>query len=164
MSEPKQPTKRRWISLGELIALAALVVSALGLWLAWQSNGQDKPTRIVEQKQAIPLTLRGVPEEGGRILEILPVEPGHGLQSLTVTALGGPPIEVGSDGRLSAGDLERVLGKVDKKDGAVTARLDARYVEAGADRRATRNYRIRYRWEDGGLFAGRSLRIAGLSR
>ena len=46
----------------------------------------------------------------------------------------------------------------------VGARIDARYVEAGEDRRATRNYTLRYRWEGGGLFGGRSLRIAGLSR
>lgn len=156
--------RKSWISVGEAIALAALVISGLGLWIAWQDSNKDGPTRIVEQRQAIPLTLRGVPEDGGRALEILPVEPGHGLQSLTVTVKGRPPIEVGSDGRLAASDLERALGRVERKDGAVSARIDARYVEAGADRRASRDYRIRYRWEGGGLFGGRSLRINGLSR
>ena len=160
------PQKRRWISLGELIALAALVVSALGLWLAWTSSGQDKgPTTVVEQRRAIPLTLRGEVQGDGRALEIAPVEDGHALQSLTVTIKGKPPIEVGSDGRLSASDLEAAVGKDgDGKDGRVGARIDARYVEAGEDRRATRNYTLRYRWEGGGLFGGRSLRIAGLSR
>jgi hypothetical protein len=156
--------RKSWISVGEAIALAALVISGLGLWIAWQDSNKDGPTRIVEQRQAIPLTLRGVPEDGGRALEILPVEPDHGLQSLTVTVKGRPPIEVGSDGRLAASDLERALGRVERKDGAVSARIDARYVEAGADRRASRDYRIRYRWEGGGLFGGRSLRINGLSR
>ena len=28
-------TRRRWITLGETIALLALVVSALGVWLSW---------------------------------------------------------------------------------------------------------------------------------
>ncbi|HET7709095.1 MAG TPA: hypothetical protein VFK50_06115 [Sphingomicrobium sp.] len=163
MSESGQKRKS-WISVGEAIGLAALVISGLGLWIAWQDSSEDSPTRIVEQRQAIPLTLRGVPEDGGRTLEILPVEPGHGLQSLTLAVKGRPPIEVGSDGRLAASDLERALGNVDKKDGTITARIDARYVEAGADRRAGRDYRIRYRWEGGGLFGGRSLRIAGLSR
>ena len=49
-------TRRRWINLGEIIALAALVVSALGVWIAWKSSSEDKPTRIVEQKSAVPLT------------------------------------------------------------------------------------------------------------
>ena len=53
-----QARRRRWINLGELIALAALIVSALGVWISWKGNGQDKPTRVVEQRQAIPLTLR----------------------------------------------------------------------------------------------------------
>ena len=161
----ESPQKRKsWISLGETIALLALVISAAGLWLAWNDSSKDGPTRIVEQRQAIPLTLRGVPADGGRVLEITPVEPGHGLQSLTVTVKGRPPIEVGSDGRLAAGDLERALGNVDRKEGAITAQIDTRYVEAGNDRRAHRDYRIRYRWEGGGLFGGRSLRITGLSR
>ena len=158
------PKRKSWISVGEAIALAALIISGLGLWIAWQDSSKDGPTRIVEQRQAIPLTLRGAPADSGRVLEISPVEQGHALQSLTVTVKGRPPIDVGSDGRLAASDLERALGKVDKKDGAVTARIDTRYVEAGTDRRAGRDYRIRYRWEGGGLFAGRSLRITGLSR
>ena len=43
-------------------------------------------------------------------------------------------------------------------------RIDARYVEAGTDRRANGTYVLRYRWEGGGLFGGRSLRLVGLSR
>ena len=43
-------SRRRWVTLGEIIALLALVVSAAGLWLTWKSNGEDKPTRVVEQR------------------------------------------------------------------------------------------------------------------
>jgi hypothetical protein len=35
MSESESDrTRRRWITVGELIALAALVVSALGVWIS----------------------------------------------------------------------------------------------------------------------------------
>ena len=156
--------RKSWISFGETIALTALVISAAGLWIAWKDSSKDGPTRMVEQRQVIPLTLRGRIEDGGRTLEISPVEAGHGLQSLTVTVKDGAKIEVGSDGQLGASDLERALGDIDKKSGAVSARIDTRYVEAGADRKAARLYTIRYRWEGGGLFGGRSLRIAGFSR
>ena len=158
------PKRKSWISLGEAIALAALIISAAGLWLAWKDSSNDGPTRVVEQRQPIPLTLRGVPLDDGRALQISPVEPGHGLQSLTVTLKGSAPIEVGSDGRLAASDIERAMGDVEKKNGGVSVRIDTRYVEAGTDRKASRTYRIRYRWEGGGLFGGRSLRIAGFSR
>ena len=37
-------------------------------------------------------------------------------------------------------------------------RIDARYVEAGADRRGGGSYVLRYRLEGGGLFGGRSVK------
>jgi hypothetical protein len=166
MSESSEArTRRRWINFGEIVALAALVVSAIGVWIAWQSNNNDKPTRVVEQKQAIPLTLRGTADRDGRELVISPVEAGHALESLTLTIAGAPPIEVGSDGHLSASNVEAALKDKERKGaGRVSARISARYVEMGAERRGGGTYVLRYRWEGGGLFGGRSLRLEGLSR
>jgi hypothetical protein len=47
---------------------------------------------------------------------------------------------------------------------SVPIRIDAHYVEMGRDRRGGGNYVLRYRWEGGGLFSGRSLRLVGLSK
>jgi hypothetical protein len=161
-------TRRSWINLGEIIALAALIVSALGVWIAWKSSSEDKPTRVVEQRDVIPLTLKGSADRDGSALTIMPVDPSHGLQSLTVTIKGAAPIEVGSDGRLQASDVEAALKDHTKetKDIAhsVQVRIDARYVELGKDRRGGGNYVLRYRWQGGGLFSGRSLHLVGLSR
>ena len=107
MSDPE--ARRRWINLGETIALAALIVSALGVWIAWKSSNEDKATRVVEQRQPVPLSLRGSADRDGSALTISPVEAGHGLQSLKVTIKGAPPIEVGSDGRLQASDVQSAL-------------------------------------------------------
>jgi hypothetical protein len=161
-------TRRSWINLGEIIALAALIVSALGVWIAWKSSSEDKPTRVVEQRDVIPLTLKGSADRDGSALTIMPVDPSHGLQSLTVTIKGAAPIAVGSDGRLQASDVEAALKDHAKetKDIAhsVPVRIDARYVELGKDRRGGGNYVLRYRWQGGGLFSGRSLHLVGLSR
>jgi hypothetical protein len=46
----------------------------------------------------------------------------------------------------------------------VPIRIDARYVEMGADRKGGGDYVLRYRWEGGGLFGGHSVRLTGLSR
>jgi hypothetical protein len=43
-------------------------------------------------------------------------------------------------------------------------RIDAHYVEAGADRRGGGSYALRYKWEGGGLFGGRSLHLISLSK
>ncbi|HYX47367.1 MAG TPA: hypothetical protein VE820_11170 [Sphingomicrobium sp.] len=161
---------RRWITFGELIALAALIVSAVGVWISWKSSGTDeKPTRIVEQHQSIPLNLRGKREGDGERLEISPVEPTHALESLAITIPGAAsPIEVGSDGVLDSSDVASALKGHDNepKDRAlsVSARIAAHYVEAGKEKTASGTYRLRYMWKGGGLFGGRSLHFLSLSR
>ena len=83
-----------------------------------------------------------------------------------MTIKGASPIEVGSDGELDASAVETALSdrKEDKGAYSVPVRIDARYVEMGKDRRVSGNYVLRYRWEGGGIFGGRSLRLTGLSR
>jgi len=54
-----EKARRRWINFGELVALAALIVSAVGVWIAWKSSNQNKPTEVIEHRSAVPLALRG---------------------------------------------------------------------------------------------------------
>ena len=160
--------RRRWINLGELIALAALIVSALGVWIAWKSSNQDKPTRVVEQRTPVPLTLRAKREDDGERLAVSPVEDSQALESLTVTLPGASRIQVGSDGELAASDVQAALKGRDNepKDRtlSVRARMDAHYVELGKDRTASGTYTLRYMWKGGGLFGGRLLHLVALSR
>ena len=38
MSESEsERRRRRWVTLGELIALAALIVSGFGVWISWRA-------------------------------------------------------------------------------------------------------------------------------
>jgi hypothetical protein len=169
MSEsPEARARRRWINLGELIALAALIVSGLGVWIAWKSSNQERTTRIVEQHHPVPLSLRATIDEDGRALTLVPADSSHALESATLTIKGAAPIEVGSDGRLSASDIESALKGREKQDKDVAynlpVRITARYVENGADRRGGGLYVLRYKWEGGGLFGGRSIRMLGLSK
>ena len=94
-SESRRRSRLRWVTLGEAIAIAALILSGVGLWHEWNKPA-DKPV-VVEQRPTIPLTLRGRAMDDGRRLEISPVEDGHALQSLTLTPAGSKsPIELGS--------------------------------------------------------------------
>ena len=163
-----EQARRRWINLGEIIALAALVVSAVGVWIAWKNSNQDKPTPVVEQRSAVPLALRGTADNDGQTLTIVPADPSHGLESLILSIRGASKIEVGSDGRVSASDIESALKDRPKEAKEVAyslpVRIDAQYVEGGADRRGGGIYVIRYKWEGGGLLGGRSLHILSLSK
>ncbi|WP_310468767.1 hypothetical protein [Sphingomonas sp.] len=172
MSETPDERRRRlrWLTLGELLAVAAVAISALGLWNGWR-NGRDEPqpkTVVVQKSQAIPLKLRGSAEDDGRVLKITPVEAGHALDSLVLKlAAPGQAIDVGSDGELAADDVEAALGDETRKgkgDARLPVTITARYVEAGADRTATGRYVLAYRWQSGGLLGGRSLRLTRLSR
>ena len=172
MNEPQTEAQRRarlrWVTLGEAIAIAALIVSAAGVWISWKSGDENKgPTTVVEKRQAIPLALRGKPVEDGRTMEISPADSSHALQSLNIIVAGARAIDVGSDGELSASDLESALGdKAPDGKGSqrVRVRVDAKYVDGGQDKTSTGDYVISYRWEGGGLLGGRSLRLTGFSR
>lgn len=169
MNEAEPPKRRRLIPLGELIALAALIVSALGVWIAWESSKErDAPTQIVQQRPRVPLALRGTVDDRGSRLTLTPADPSHALESVIVKIPGAAPIEVGSDGRLDASQIEATLKARENEAKGATFRLplklDVRYVEDGADRRGGGDYLLRYKWEGGGLFGGRSLRLIGFTR
>lgn len=163
-TETSKKSRLRWVTLGEAIAIAALILSGLGLWHEW--NKREEAKVIVEKPTAIPLALRARAVDDGKALQIAPIEDSHALQSLTIT-VSGSAIEVGSDGELSAESVEDALGEAagdGKGRHRVTVRIAARYVEAGADKAAAGSYVLTYRWTGGGLLGGRSLRIIGMSR
>lgn len=168
MSESPSERRRRWITLGELIALAALIVSAIGVWIAWKSSGDDKHISVAEQRQSIPLTLRAKREDDGTRLEISPAESSHALEALTVKIGSASPIQVGSDGELQASDIASALSGRDNepKDRtlSIPVHIDGRYVEMGKERSSSGSYTLRYIWKGGGLFGGRSLHLVSLSR
>lgn len=166
-----ESSRRRWINLGELIAVAALIVSAIGVWVSYKANdkgGDDRPTRVVEQKQSIPLVLRGRVENDGKRMQISPLESSHSLESLKLTVVGTTlDLDLGSDGDLNASDLDAALKARDKElkgNHNVPVRIEASYVELGTERTAHGTYQLRYRWDGGGLFGGHSVRLTGLSR
>ena len=161
-----QPTRRTFISLGETIALAALLISAVGVWIAWKSSKEDKPTRFVEQRQPIPLALRAKAEDDGRQLVISPLEGSHALDSLTVAVNRAYPEVLESDGILKANYIQSRLTEkqMDKGEHTIKLGLNIHYVEMGAEREVSRDYTLRYRVERGGLLGGRSVRLVSLSR
>ena len=163
MSEPAKGKSR--VSIGEGIALAALFVSALGLWNSWRESERAGPTEVVEKKAAVPLVLRGRVEDDGERLVIEPVEAAHALDSLSFAFASGKTVEAGGNGLLSAGEVQDALPDgTEKTDGQILATVTAHYVEAGKERESKRRYAIRYGWAGGALFAGKSLRIVDFRR
>lgn len=160
--------RRRRIALGEAIAIAALALSALGLWNNWRT-GDDQPAVVVDRApKPIALVLRGTLEDEGKVMRLAPLEDGHAIDRLTITAAppGKGSASFGSDPMLSAAMVETWLPKDIDRDrgGDLTLTIVSRYVEAGEPRTATQRYRIALQWKDGGLFGGKSVRLTGLTR
>lgn len=165
-SPEARAVRRRWINLGEFVAVAGLVISGLALWNSWGDDKEESPAATAPApERAIPLALRGTVRDDGKQLVLAPVESGHALDSMTLTA-GGRGINVGSDGQVSAIAFQSLVGKPGEgeKTGSIPVKVEARYVEAGEDRRGGGTYRVRYRWDGGGLFGGKELRLTGWSR
>ncbi len=160
--------RRRRIALGEAIGLAALILSGLGLWNNWRT-GDDKPAVVVDRApKPIALVLRGTVEDEGKTMRLSPLEDGHAIDQLTISAVppGKGKASFGSDPMLSAALVETWLPADTKPgdNGGLTLSIVARYVEAGETRTATQRYRVAFQWKDGGLFGGKSVRLTGLSR
>ena len=160
--------RRRRIALGEAIGIAALLISALGLYNSWR-NGEDKPAVVIDRApKPIPLVLRGVLADDGKVINLAPLEESHALDQVVITAR--PPAKgtatFGSDPMLSAAMVETWLPDSGKREGGGTLAVDtvARYVETGETRTAKLRYRIGYEWKDGGLLRGKSVRLTGFSR
>ena len=157
--------RRRWINVGEFVAVAGLLISALALWTSWR-GGREAETKLeAPADKPIPLALRGQVEDDGKRIVIAPVESGHALDSLQLSA-NTSSVAVASDGVLSASDVEALLpSDIDKsRGGQFLVTIDARYIERGDDRRGGGRYTLSYRWVDGGLLGGKSLRLTGLAR
>lgn len=166
MTDPRpadNATKRRWINLGEGVAVVGLLISGLALWNSWSKD--DRPAVIVDRPPTIPLALRGRVESDGKRLAILPVESGHSLDSVVLTVPGKLPIDLGGDPMLASSAIEPLLPESEHRGpGSIDVTLAARYIEAGTERRATARYRLAYRWVGGGLLNGPSIRFTSLRR
>lgn len=168
MAEPTPAqTRRRWINIGEVVAVAGLLISGLALWNSWGRN-DGKPAVVVEGEKPIPLALRGTVEDEGKAMRLAPVEAGHALDEvrLTAAAPASGSASFGSEPVLSAAAIEEWLPKDAKREGVGTliVTVAARYIEQGEVRTANQRYRVNYGWKEGGLLSGRSLRLTGFSR
>lgn len=170
MTDPQRPEspKRRFINIGEIVAVGGLAISGLALWNSWRTGDKEIAEIVGEKAPKVPLALRGTVEDKGKSLRLAPAEDEHSLEELTITAMapakGSAPF--GSDPMLSAALIESWLPEDFAKEGVgtLTVSIQARYIEHGESRTAKQRYRVNYGWVDGGLFSGKSLRITGIAR
>ena len=171
--------RRRWLTLGELLAIAGVLISALALWNSYRERTASEAAHSAEasasRRRAAILTLKAVPDKDGRVLALSPHGDAQVIQSQTIrfpTALGIAPVETSSDARIERARLEAALVKARRDAGARPetagdARLPVLVTTtflADGDPHVDRAvYQIGYRTAHGFL-SGTDVRLRGLSR
>ncbi|HEY1605200.1 MAG TPA: hypothetical protein VGF77_06340 [Allosphingosinicella sp.] len=171
--------RRRWITLGEVLAVIGVLISALALWNSYAERRGNEAERNAEQaeqtrKGAVSHILLLKASGGGRSLALAPRDPEQNIRSQTILfpspldtridALVEPRIE--SDWVKNAVRKAHDLGRKEAK-GPGDARMPVAITtsfDSGAGTVAdTAIYDIGYKESGGGLFGGTNVALTGLS-
>jgi hypothetical protein len=170
--------RRRWINLGELVAVLALVISALTLWNSYRERTNAEAEHASESaataKKATVLVLKAVPDKDGKLLTLAPRSEEQAIQSQTIrfpAPLGITPADTSGDSRIERGWFQSALVNARKKAGIEERPGDARlpvlietHYLADGDAQVDRAvYELGYATSHG-LLGGTEIRLRGLSR
>jgi hypothetical protein len=116
-------TRRRWITLAEVLTVIAVSISALTLWNNWSERRDTEATKDAEQRQAssraATLILTAASAGKDKLL-LKPAAEEQTVQSQTVTfptALGLAPTETTGEPRIEASWFDDALEKARDKAG-----------------------------------------------
>jgi hypothetical protein len=161
MSEPaKKRLPIRWLTLGEIVAVAAVVIAGLGYWDSHRERDREAGEkaaaareRAAEEranagKQAFILT--GTPDSSGERIRLAPVNPEQVIQTQTIlfpTPVRGEDVQTTGNPRLERRWFESGLRKArgDKPDtGRLPVGVVTTYIEAGETRTDRSIYQLGY--------------------
>lgn len=174
--------RRRWITLGEVLAVLAVSISALTLYLNWADKKDERADKAAERaaesrkasSRAAALVLNADSVKDDQIA-LKPNDPDQVIQSQTILfprALGIAPVDTTGDPRIEAGWFDSALKKARAKaklpddsvgDERLPVVITTRFVVSGDAHENVALYDIGYGIK-GGWIAGHSLSLRGLSR
>lgn len=164
-------TRRRWINLGEFVAVAGLLIAAVGLYLNWsdrRANEADRRAAAVSaRRDAARFDLRAAPGPGGASL-VLQHDERHAIRDATVTfptALGIAARDIVAD-RIDRRWFDHALlkatdGGPDKQAGHLPVLIVLTYWDGDTARTTRGIYDIGWKTE-ARMLLGRTLRLESL--
>jgi hypothetical protein len=170
--------RRRWLTLGEVVAIAAVLISALTFWNSWRERANTEAEKAAEsvqsQRKAATLLLNATPDKNGRRLSLMPRSDSQAIQNQIVyfpSMLKVEAAQTSGDARIERdwfGDaLVDARKDAEIKDGVGDSRLpvliETRYLTDGDPHVDRTIYEVGYATEHG-LFGGTSIVLRGLSR
>jgi hypothetical protein len=166
--------RRRWITLGEAVAVIAVLISAATLWNSYAERKSSEADRAAaaqkEGKVEAALVLRAHAVDDGKKLTLEPVDSEQVIQSQRVilpAKLGVAPVETAGDARIEARWLSDALKKVETEqnragDLRVPIAIVSRFTSKGDVQSDGALYQLAY-VREGHLLGGSSIRLRGLS-
>jgi hypothetical protein len=109
--------RRRWITLGEAVAVIAVIISGLTLWTNWSDRHDSDVAKHEDAQKATTRAstlLLVASTSGSHDLALKPASAEQSVQSQTITfptPLGVSPVETSSDPRIEAGWFDHALKK-----------------------------------------------------
>ena len=148
--------RRRWITLGEVLAVLAVLISGLTFWNSYRERSSAEEERAAEKRdkkvkaQTLMLKASG---EGSR-LDLTAIDADQALQSQSISfpgALGLSPIDT-VDARIEAKWIEAAAKKVKNEKGGkergdrrLPVAISTRFVSGGQTYNDTAIYDVGYR-------------------
>lgn len=165
--------RRRWITLGEVLAVVAVAISGLTLWNSYSERSATEAERAAEKQkeQVVARTLLLKAAGTGKRMALTAYDPDQAIQSQNIlfpTAIGIDPIDTLIEPRIEADWIRKAVAKLPKDgttsgDARLPVAITTRFVSDGATFSDTAIYDVGYRRDDGGLFGGTEAELLGLS-
>ena len=168
--------RRRWITLGEVLAVIGVLISALALWNSYAERRSNEAERQAEkaEKGSVSRTLLLRASGGGKRLALAPRDAEQSIRSQTilfpsplatrVDAVVEPRIE--ADWVKQAVKKAHELGRKEAKgpgDARMPVAITTSFDSGGTALSETGIYDIGYKESGGGLFGGINVELKGLS-
>ena len=167
-------TRRRWLTLAEIVAITGVIIAALTLWNNWQGRKADQESRHEQEasdaqaaKASAAVLLKGTPQHGGSQLSL--ADPAHSIQSIAVRF----PSKLGIDAKdsvldprieadwVSAPLLKMTDGGPDDVEGRLTVLIASDYWDGDTHHSDSAVYDIVWQTE-GRMLRGRALKLKGI--
>jgi hypothetical protein len=160
-------TRRRWLTLAELVAVAGVVIAGLTFWNNWSERRDARAERAAERVASAKADARYTPTgkvEGEAV--VLDRDEGHPLVDVRVSfpAALGVAAQDAADLRIerdwfAAALLKATDGGADEQTGRLPVLLRYTFLADGAERRGSATYDLVWRTE-GRMLQGRALTVA----
>jgi hypothetical protein len=161
-SAPAKRFNLRWLTVGEIVGVAAVVLAGLGYWDAHRDRVAAAQANAARES----LLMTGTPDRAGDRIRLAPARSDQVIQTQTIifpAALHGGTVETTGNPRLEAGWIEGGLkGAGHARSGRAPIGVVTTFIEDGQTRTDQSIYQVGYSLHPRFVF-GDKVQLEGLS-